>query len=442
MTLPATTIASSTSFSVAVTQVRNPPSLKPSSRFGFTTFTPNGLSQYSRNLTTVSVTNSVPSLFSSLSYTFTPQTLGTSTVASISFTPTSSVDGYAIVSLASSFSVQTLTCTSVAFTGSCTQQANPNTIKVTGSFSLSSMTLSISGFTSPKQVPTDATVFTTYDSSDFIIDQSSDFIKFTLACNLPCRTCSTDRDTCTSCYNDTVITPSIYFNSLTSKCVTICDNGYYPDAIQLKCLQCNSICGNCTGSANNCTSCVSTSGFPYLNKTATTGTCLAQCDSGSYPNTNQNPTLCVPCVAPCVTCTTQTACLSCNSTTFLLGTSCVTTCTANTTVMNTATRTCDPCDPVCATCSQISSNCTSCAANTALHNGNCVSTCPAPLVIKNGLCANCDSPCLTCSNTSTNCTSCISTSSTPHLHGNTCVAQCPSGFYNQTATGNCIDCTT
>jgi hypothetical protein len=431
ITLPASIIPINTIFAILIQNVKNGPSLKPSSNFGFTTRTPNGISYYSQNLSTQKVTNSKPSSFVALLSTFTPQTLGSSVTASITFTPSSQITGRAEVSMASSFIVSTLSCTSVAFTGTCTPEANPNTLNITGNFVLSSMTLSISGMTSPKTLPSDSTVFTTFDSAQYIIDQSSTDINFSLACNLPCKTCpSTDLNNCTSCYNDTTITTSIYFNGQTNKCVTTCTNGYYPDSIQFKCTACNSICGNCSATANNCTSCVSGSGFPYLNITGGSGTCLANCDSGYYPNTNQSPTLCVLCVNPCVTCTNQTSCLSCNSSTYLYGTICVITCPANITVNNSATRSCDLCAAVCATCSGITSNCTSCATNAALNNGSCVNPCPSPLVIKNGLCVSCDSPCNTCQNTSTNCTSCLSTTNTPHILNNTCLASCPSGYYN------------
>lgn len=439
ITLPAAIISSSTSFGVIIQNVKNGPSLKPSGKFGFTTRTPNGLSYYSQNLATQNITNSKPSAFVSLTSSFSPQTLGSAVTASIVFTPTSQITGYAIVSLASSFTVGTLTCTSVGFTGSCSQLSN--TLNVTGSFAQSSMTLSAAGMTSPKQLPTDATVFTTYDSSNYIIDQSSADIIFTIACTLPCKTCAaSDPTNCSSCYSDTAITSSIYFNSLTNKCVTVCDNGYFPDATQLKCLPCNSICAACSASATNCTSCVSGSGYPYLNVSGTTGTCVANCDSGYYPDTNQSPAKCVPCVNPCVTCTTQTSCLSCNSTTYLYLTSCVTSCPVNISVNDSSTRKCLACDAVCATCSGTTSNCTSCASNAALYNGNCVNPCPTPLVIKNGLCVPCDSPCDTCSNTSTNCTKCLTNVSTTHLLNNTCLVSCPTGYYNTSATGDCLLC--
>lgn len=224
-----TALSSSTGFEVLLRNVKNGPSLKPSSKFGFATRTPNGLSYYSQNLATLSVTNSKPSTFVALASSFSPQTLGSAVTASISFTPTSQIGGYALVSLASSFTVATLSCTSVAFTGSCAQLSN--TLNVTGSFVQSSMTLSIAGMTSPKTVPTDSTVFTTYDSSNYIIDQSSTDINFTIICTLPCKTCSTDPTNCSSCYSDTGITPSVYFNSQTNKCVTVCNSGYYPDSL-------------------------------------------------------------------------------------------------------------------------------------------------------------------------------------------------------------------
>lgn len=441
MTVSLGSAAVNTGFGVIIANVKNSPSLKPSSKFGFSTITQSGLGQFSQNLSTVSVSTSKPSTFKSLTYSFSPQILLSPVSASIIFTPTSSISGSAVVSLASSFTIGTLSCVSVAFTGSCATSGSANKLNVTGSFTTESMTLTISGLTSPSAAPSDFTVFTTYDSSDYIIDQSTSSIQFALSCTLPCRTCSSDPTSCLSCYNST-ITSSIYYNNITNKCVTTCDSGYYPDSTLLQCKACNVICGTCVNISTNCSSCNSTSGFPFLNKTTTSGTCLANCDSGMYPDTNQSPTLCVVCVSPCVTCTTQTACLSCITGRYLYLTSCVTTCPVNISIGNSTSNTCDPCASVCATCVDTPTKCVSCASSAALHNGSCVTSCPTGMVVKDGVCVNCDSPCQTCTGTSTSCTSCISTTTTPHLFNNTCVAACPSQYYNESLIGDCISCAT
>lgn len=125
---------SKSSFGVIIANVKNGPSLKPNSKFGFATITKSGLGFFSQNLATVSVTNSRPSSFKSISASFSPQILKSAVTASIIFTPTSDITGYAMVSLASSFAIGSLSCTSVAFTGSCSVSSSPNLLNVTGSF--------------------------------------------------------------------------------------------------------------------------------------------------------------------------------------------------------------------------------------------------------------------------------------------------------------------
>lgn len=129
----------------------------------------------------------------------------------------------------------------------------------------------------------------------------------------------------------------------------------------MKCNPCNNVCLTCSLIATNCTTCNSTSGFPYLNKTTSSSTCLAQCPSGMYPDSNQSPTLCVSCVGPCVTCTTSTACLSCITGKFLYLTSCLSGCPADYSVESILTNTCETCNAVCDKCKGTTTNCTSCA---------------------------------------------------------------------------------
>jgi hypothetical protein len=433
VSLPAT--VANNNFSVSVATVKNYFSLKPSGRFGFATRSSFG-GYYSQNLSSITVANNVPSAFSSLSATFSPQELSSTLTTSITFQSSNTISSLTL-SFAATFLVGTLGC-SLSFSGSCTTSSN--TVTINSISGPASMVFSISGLTSPKAVPTDYSTLTSYDSNSYIIDQSTDKIIFILNCTMPCRTCSSTTSTCTACYNDSTITTSNYFNSGTSKCVDACETGYFADSSQMKCNQCSSVCLTCQILSTNCTSCNSTSSFPYLNKTGTAGTCLSTCQSGMYADTNQSPTLCVNCVGPCVTCTSQTACLSCTSGTYLYLTSCLATCPPNISVLNSALSLCQACDAVCATCSVTSSNCTACANGTAYYNFNCVSSCPSGMVIQSNTCVNCDTPCSTCSNSSNNCTACDSSTSTPHLLNNSCYSSCPQRYYNDSATGSCLLC--
>ena len=112
--------------------------------------------------------------------------------------------------------------------------------------------------------------------------------------------------------------------------------------------------------------------------------------------------------------------------------------------MNNSTNTCDPCNPICLTCSVTTTNCLSCSAPNVFYNGSCLSACPSggTLAPLNGVCTPCDSTCLTCSLTVTNCTTCNISSANPFLMSNQCLTACPPNYYNVSVTGTCVLCAT
>jgi hypothetical protein len=80
-------------------------------------------------------------------------------------------------------------CSSLSFGGSCILGSNSNILNISGFNSITTLSMSFSGFTSPNYVPSDYTTLSTYDSSGYLIDQSTKDIIFTLICSLPCKTC-------------------------------------------------------------------------------------------------------------------------------------------------------------------------------------------------------------------------------------------------------------
>ena len=114
-------------------------------------------------------------------------------------------------------------------------------------------------------------------------------------------------------------------------------------------------CNSCT-SAVDCLSCVS----PYfLQQTS----CVSTCDSGFYlynrtcyltcPSATYTVTssyTCQPCVSPCATCSSVSACLSCASGFFLEGTSCLSACSTTSLFANTTSQVCETCPNPCVTC--------------------------------------------------------------------------------------------
>lgn len=391
--LPVTATASN--IAVKISGVTNSYSLKPSSPFGFRTRTPDGVGKYSEDLALLSVTNTLPSNFAQVVGVFSPRVFKSPVTLTVNFTPSNPNIGSVVVSLAPSFSVASASCQSfIAFSGSCLQStSNPNIITVTGSFTGGSMSFSILGASSGAIVPTDYTVLTTYDNSGYVIDQSQSDILFTLACQLPCRTCQGLTTNCTTCYNDSSITTSNYYYASGNACLLTCPTGFYADAVLFTCGSCSVQCHTCSTNSTNCLSCVAGSAAPYLNTTSSGGSCLAQCDIGMYPDSTNT---CVVCQSPCKTCTGLTSCLSCVSTRYFYQSNCLLLCPDNITVANASTSICDPCSVLCLTCMGSVANCTSCNVGTALYQGNCVTKCPDPLVNKTGVCQACDSPCLTC----------------------------------------------
>lgn len=386
-----------------------------------------------------SLQDSVPSSFASLSGQFSSRIYGEATNLQITVTPSSRmVPSYMLVTVASSFTISTLSCTS----WSCTTMSS-NVIKINSITSTAQISFTITGITAPKSAPSDYTTVSSYDSGNYLIDQNTNTIIFSILCTMPCRTCSaSNSSSCVTCYTDTSITTSIYLYSTTTQCYSTCPSYTYPDSSIYKCVDCNSICLTCTGTSTNCTSCLSNSTYPYLFINSSVGTCRSQCPTYYYPDTSQNPIICVLCLSPCSTCTSSSQCTSCLSGWYFYNNTCSTNCPSGTTIPNNSTNTCDACSVQCAMCSVTVSTCIGCSSGAALYNGTCVTVCPTPYVIHNGACVTCSTNCLTCSLTYSNCTSCSTSSSFPYLYNNTCLANCPELYYSSITSGQCILCST
>jgi len=204
-----------------------------------------------------------------------------------------------------------------------------------------------------------------------MVDQNSSFIQFTVTCPLPCRTCQAGNTTaCLTCYNNTSIGTEKYYYSSNLSCLSACPSGFY-DPGTLICVVCSSPCLECYGLASNCTKCNTTSVNPVLNITNSTGQCQS-CPTAYYLEVSVSQ--CVPCNTVtyfCSSCTTLTTCTTCVPGRFLLGTSCVTTCTADYYISNNGSWTCDSCNASCRTCLGTVSNCSSCSSGSYLLNGVC-----------------------------------------------------------------------
>lgn len=290
----------------------------------------------------------------------------------ISLTPSSfSVPSSLIISLANTFSVQNLSCSSfIGFTGFCSI-LGPSMLNISGVMGSSQITFTIAGFTSPSFQPNDFTFISSYDSFGFLIDQDTTTIKYSLGCIIPCKTCTSNSTACLSCYSNSNITSNIYFYSANFSCLASCPPGFYSSS-SLACLSCSTTCLTCIQTSSNCASCNLNSSFPALNISGNVGTCLSSCPLYYYLSTSISPAQCVPCVIPCLACTALNTCLSCTAGYYYYNNGCSSTCPSNITIANTGARSCDACSPQCATCSGSISTCITCSSKAALYNGACV----------------------------------------------------------------------
>lgn len=182
-------------------------------------------------------------------------------------------------------------------------------------------------------------------------------------------------------------------------------------------------------------------------------TCLNNCPSGFYTDTNN---ICTACTTPCATCITNAfTCLSCTSTTFLnsLTSTCVsnTNCPSNT-YADTLSNKCLSCDVSCNNCVSSSTNCLLCSTGYIIEYQNatfknCTNRCPAGTVndTVNNLGCRCETQCKTCSVSTSNCISCDINTQYKYLYSNTCVTNCPQSTYLSVNTidaslSTCIRC--
>ena len=169
-------------------------------------------------------------------------------------------------------------------------------------------------------------------------------------------------------------------------------------------MACSTSCNTCDGPyPENCTSCKSTSGNPYLLMKM----CWAICPKGFFANPSGSCDVC-PSSLKCQSCnystTTQAPyCTSCIYGNFYAATTskCESSCNTNQ-YKNTWNNSCSSCDSACTTCNGPSNySCLSCPGlNVLLVNstgGYCLVACPSIAYVQVGsTCQPCDSTCKTC----------------------------------------------
>jgi hypothetical protein len=181
-------------------------------------------------------------------------------------------------------------------------------------------------------------------------------------CISPCSDCS-DKDTCVTCSNGYYLLEG----QIRNNCITECPKGYWLDG--RTCRKCNPLCAECSGTAGNCSSCISS----YLVKD------LNQCINSCPPEYPLEGGSCQECnsTGQCVSKNCRSnqillrgTCTDCLG--FIYNNQCLTACPFGTTP-NSVNKTCNTCDSL----------------GLLFYNGQCVNTCPEGYCGEGSVCSIC-----------------------------------------------------
>ncbi|KAM6930976.1 extracellular matrix organizing protein FRAS1 [Xenentodon cancila] len=251
---------------------------------------------------------------------------------------------------------------------------------------------------------------------------------FCYACDSSCASCFPDNPKCMSCPPGTALHHG--------KCISHCPTQHYLDN-HSRCRACHSSCASCWGpSVSQCTLCPV--GL-YLHQ----GQCVEDCGEGLYSQDstchNCHPS-CRSCVGPlasdCLRCLKPEEVVVPQSRRLQHGI-CTSACSAHSFLDNT--NTCRECHPSCQRCTGPSAdNCTSCSSPLRLLEGRCDPTCPHGFFTQDNQCQACHPSCQSCSSASqADCTSCAPLAS---LQNGYCRTNCQEGLFLNSATGECLKC--
>ncbi len=209
----------------------------------------------------------------------------------------------------------------------------------------------------------------------------------------------------------------------------VCEVGYYDDAVNANCANCNSapyFCQSCF--LSTCLTCPSGANRILVNR-------YCACNFGFYALGSN----CIPCHSSCSACSSYTAnsCLSCNSGRFLSGTECI--CSPGQILVG---ANCQDCHPSCLTCSGPSeTNCVSCDLQENRVTNIADNSCPCVAGFYHagtGACQKCQRECLTCEGTAARCLSCPP--NTNRISSSPTGCPCATNFYSPPFTVNCTRC--
>ena len=407
---------------IKVNNVKNPISVKPTSKFSFSITTSDNykIEEYAKDINLImqtphqfvlsAVTPDLPSMNTMSDYLFEFTT----------FNPVPSTDLIVII-YPSEISIENNDCILEAGDDS-SKSINPD---ATCDINHITRTITISNaFTTKSNLPSSLSVqfkiknvqntisgttaktssFKLYlkDKDNYSKDQEENNLDIMFNCLYPCATCTDVNDYCTKCVWSSN-TPYL----LDGMCYATCPSGYSPNSLTKECIQCHESCDQCNiDTPSKCTKCKTN--YPYF--LSSTSQCLAKCPDGYYSDSNN---LCQPCSASCETCQdTAETCTSCktdNLLEYLYNGRCLNDCPNNT--IKTG-KVCYDCDQSCKTCELTVNTCTSCNSPLLLYNSKCIQRdeCTSEdnrlQDIANNKCLDCQEGCKICGSAITECREC------------------------------------
>eukprot|EP00347_Sterkiella_histriomuscorum_P015240 403357777 len=267
----------SSSFSVLVTDVKNPTSTKPSSSLTISQYTSTGSQVESVN-TGVLVVNDSPAQFNTtqFSVTLANYQVSASTSYTFTFNPVNYQQDMIVhivfpseVVLPSAADAKNVKCDAVQGTSydlTCTLNVTNRTLIVKNAFPFPLeprvISFAVSPITNPPQIIKTSTFkISTYSSEYYALDARNTSLLLDFACQLPCRSCVVTNITgCSSCYSS--LTGNASLTNLPflvdRYCYELCPVSTYQDFSTYTCPSCYSKrCRSCTGpKSRQCTSCL------------------------------------------------------------------------------------------------------------------------------------------------------------------------------------------
>ncbi|XP_078258376.1 extracellular matrix organizing protein FRAS1 isoform X5 [Rhinoraja longicauda] len=211
-------------------------------------------------------------------------------------------------------------------------------------------------------------------------------------------------------------------------CTSHCPRGYFMSSSA--CRRCHSLCKACRSEgAYGCTECEAALVLAH------NGMCMSGCPQGYYSDSDQ---ICQFCSSQCLTCESNSACLSCKDPTkVLLFGECQYEICAQQYYIDYTTGICRECDWSCNACKgPLKTDCLQCMDGYTLQEGSCVAQCKAGFYKAGEECIRCNDRCVKCSRSDV----CSQCETSYLLLGTQCVRDCGRRHHSNHKHQICTEC--